>query len=178
LGFSLSYEEAYRRMLVALTRRAGTLIRKEELIRQALTASINRPLAEVLLKEIDEILKLAPDFEQATKDAVEGALKEGKPILETVLEDIINGFIKALPLAFAGTLDRMKRVITKTNEVINTANKIIEELSKEGFYLPKIETIEIRDDIISLTQALKIAKQRLQTIIEFFKELEKYSEEV
>lgn len=106
----MSYEEVYRRMLVALARRAGTLIRREELVRQALAARVNRPLAEALLKEIDELLKLVPDFEQAIKDAVERALKEGKPVLETILEDVIKGFTKALPLAFIGTLDRMKRL--------------------------------------------------------------------
>jgi len=174
----LSYEEVYRRMLVALARRAGTLIRREELVRQALAARVNRPLAEALLKEIDELLKLVPDFEQAIKDAVERALKEGKPVLETILEDVIKGFTKALPLAFIGTLDRMKKAIINANEIINAANKIIEDLSEEGFHLPRIESIAVKDDIISLTQALKTAKQVLQTIVEFFKELEKYGEEV
>lgn len=174
----MSYEEVYRRMLVALARRAGTLIRREELVRQALAARVNRPLAEALLKEIDELLKLVPDFEQAIKDAVERALKEGKPVLETILEDVIKGFTKALPLAFIGTLDRMKKAIINANEIINAANKIIEDLSEEGFHLPRIESIAVKDDIISLTQALKTAKQVLQTIVEFFKELEKYGEEV
>ena len=76
-----------------------------------------------------------------------------------------------------GTLDRMKRTIANTNEIINTTNKIVNELSKEGIYLPKIETIESKDDAISLSLALKTARQRLQTIIEFLKELEKYGEE-
>jgi len=174
----LSYEEVYRRMLVALARRAGTLIRREELVRQALAARVNRPLAEALLKEIDELLKLVPDFEQAIKDAVERALKEGKPVLETILEDVVKGFTKALPLAFIGTLDRMKKAIINANEIVNAANKIIEDLSEEGFHLPRIESIAVKDDIISLTQALKTAKQVLQTIVEFFKELEKYGEEV
>lgn len=174
----MSYEEVYRRMLVALARRAGTLIRREELVRQALAARVNRPLAEALLKEIDELLKLVPDFEQAIKDAVERALKEGKPVLETILEDVVKGFTKALPLAFIGTLDRMKKAIINANEIVNAANKIIEDLSEEGFHLPRIESIAVKDDIISLTQALKTAKQVLQTIVEFFKELEKYGEEV
>jgi len=173
----MSYDETLRRTLVAMARKAGTLIRVEELKRQALTASVNRPLAEALLKEIDDILKLIPDFEQVIKGAIEKASKERKPLLETVIEDAIKGFIEVIPLAFVGTLDRMKRTIANTNEIINTTNKIVNELSKEGIYLPKIETIESKDDAISLSLALKTARQRLQTIIEFLKELEKYGEE-
>lgn len=40
----MSLEEVVRRLLVALVKQAGTLIRKEELKRQALTASVNRPV--------------------------------------------------------------------------------------------------------------------------------------
>jgi len=58
----MSYDEVLRRTLVAMARRAGTLIREEELKRQALTASVNRPLAEALLKEVNEILKLLPEI--------------------------------------------------------------------------------------------------------------------
>jgi len=172
----MSYDEVLRRTLVAMARRAGTLIRVEELKRQALTASVNRPLAEALLKEIDDILKLMPDFEQVIKSAIEKASKEGKPLLDTVIENAIKSFVGVIPLAFMGTLDRMKRVIANTNEIINTTNKIIDELSKEGIHLPKIEIIESKDDVVSLSLALKTARQRLQTIIEFLKELEKYGE--
>lgn len=70
----------------------------------------------------------------------------------------------------------MKKILAGTNEIIKTTNKIIEELSKEGIYLPRIEPIESKDDIISLSSALKTAKQRLQTIVEFLKEIEKYGE--
>ena len=105
-------------------------------------------------------------------------MNEGKPILETILEDIIKGFTKALPLAFIGALDRVEKAIINANEIISAANRIMEEFSKEGFHLPRIESIAVKDDVISLTQALKTAKQILQTIVEFFKELEKYDEEV
>lgn len=86
-------------MIVAMVRRAGTLIRREELRRQALTASINRPVAESLLKEIDNALKLTPDFEQVIKGAVEKASKEGKPLLDTVIEDAIKSFVEVMPFS-------------------------------------------------------------------------------
>ncbi len=174
----MSYDEVLRRTLVAMARRVGTLIRVEELKRQALTASINRPLAEALLKEIDNILKLMPDFEQVIKDAIEKASKEGKPLLDTVIDDAIKSFVGVIPLALVGTLDRMKRILVNTNKIIDATNKIIEELSKEGIHLPRIEVIESKDDVMSLSLALKTARQRLQTIIEFLKELEKYGEKI
>lgn len=99
----MGYDEVHRRILVAAARRAGTLIRVEELKRQALTASVNRPLAEALLKEIDKILKDLPNFENIMKSSVERALKEDKPLLDTVLKDVVNSFIRSLPLAFTGT---------------------------------------------------------------------------
>jgi len=86
-------------MLVALARRAGTLIRKEALRRQALTASINRPIAEALLKEIKEFLKSVPDFEEALKSSVKKAMEEKKSLLDTVMSDVIKSLIEAFPLA-------------------------------------------------------------------------------
>ena len=173
----MSYNEVLRRTLVAMARRAGTLIREEELKRQALTASVNRPLAEALLKEVNEILKLLPDFEGVIRDATDKALKEGKPLLDTVVEEAIKSFIGTIPLAFTDILNRMGDVLNNTNELISTTNKIIDDLSKEGIHLPKIEQIESKDDIMSLSIALKNAKQRLQTIISFLKEIEKYSKQ-
>jgi len=45
----MSCDEVLRRTLVAIARRIGALIRVKELKRQALTASVNGPLAEALL---------------------------------------------------------------------------------------------------------------------------------
>jgi len=177
----MSYEEALRRMLVAMARRAGTLIRKEELRRQALTASINRPIAEALLKEIEEFLKSVPDFEEALKSSVKKAMEEKKPLLDTVISDAIKSLIEAFPLALSGSIDRMKDALTRVNEQINTTNSIIDDLSKEGIHLPKIEPILLdekkKENIIYLSIALKEAKRRLRIVVDFLRELEKYGEE-
>ena len=111
------------------------------------------------------------------RDAADKALKEGKPLLDTVVEEAIKSFVGTLPLAFTDILSRMRGILNNANELISTTNKIIDELSKEGMHLPKIEQIESKDDIMSLSIALKNAKQKLQTIISFLKEIEKYGKQ-
>jgi len=173
----MSYDEVLRRTLVILTRRAGTLIRAEELKRQALSASVLRPLAETLLAEVDELLETIPDYEQAIKSSAEKAMREGKPVIDTIIQDMLMKFMESLPLAMAGTFEKAKSAIARINNVIDSVNKIIEDISKEGIPLPKLDPINIaKDDIVTLSVALRIGRQRLLTIIEFLKELEKYGE--
>ena len=157
-----------------MARRAGTLIRREELARQALTASLNRPLAEALLSEVNQLLRLLPDVEKAIINESIKVIKEEKEI-EKAIEDIFNESMKFFPLALVGKLDKAKNILENVNNIIDIANKIIEEISKEGIHLPKMEKIEIPDTAMKLTSALRDAKLKLETIIEFFKELEKYS---
>jgi len=174
----MSYDEVLRRALVALAKRAGTLIRTEELKRQALSASVLRPLAEALLAEVEELLKNIPDYEQAIRSSTERAIKEGRPIVETLVQDMLMKFIESLPLALVGTFERAKSVVARMNNVVNSVNKIIEDISREGISVPKLELINLtKDDPLTLSVTLKIGKQRLLTIIDFLKELEKYGEE-
>jgi len=173
---SEGYEEVKRRALVAAAKAAGTLIRKEELRRQAVTAKVNLPLVQSLLKEIDELLGKTPDIEAEMGKAVETALKEGKPILEEAVTRGINLMIKSIPLAFTGTLDRMLTAVKDVNSLIEVTNNIIKDLTKEGISIPTLPLIDIKgEDIMSLSSALKVGKQRLITIINFLQELEKYS---
>ena len=173
----MSYDEVQRRIYVAAARRAGTIIREEALVRQALTASVNRPLAEALLKQVEELLQIIPDFERGLAESTKKALEEGKPLVDSILEDLLSKAIQFLPLAVIGTLKKAVNILTDVNNIIDVANKIIDELSKEGIYLPKINKIEIPDNALLIVNSLKEAKQRLETIIEFFKELEKYGSE-
>jgi len=173
----MSYDEVLRRNLVALAKRAGTLIRAEELKRQALSASMLIPLAETLLTEVDELVKAIPDYEQAIRSSAERAAKEGRPIVDTIIQDMIAKYIESLPLAMVGTFERAKSTIARINNVIDSVNKIIEDISKEGIPIPKLEPIIVaKDDPITLSTALKIGKQELLTIKDFLKELEKYGE--
>jgi hypothetical protein len=172
------YEEFIRRTLVAAARAAGTLIRKEALKRHALTADVNLPLAQSLLNEAENLLKILPDFETEIRKSIEKTLKEGKPILDTTVTRAIELLLETLPLAFTGALDRMITVVKETNSLIEVANNVIKELTKEGIYIPTLTTLEVKgNDPISLSSALKHGRSKLTTIIEFFQELRKYKED-
>jgi hypothetical protein len=172
------YEEIKRRALVAAAKAAGTLIRKEELKRHALTADVNLPLAQGLLSEVDNLLKMVPDFEKEMKKTVEKALKEGKPILDSTINRAIELMLESLPLAFTDTLNRMVNATKDINSLIEVTNNIIRDLTKEGISIPTLLPLEIRgNDLISMSSALKSGRGKLVTIIEFLQELKKYGVE-
>ena len=170
-------EEIKRRALVAVAKAAGTKIREEELKRHALTADVNLPIAQGLLNEIDNLLKMMPDFEEEMKKSIEKALKEGRPILDSTVTRMVELMIKSLPLAFTDTLNRMVNVLKETNSQIEVTNNIIRDLTREGIYIPTLEPLEIKgNDPMSLSSALKSGKEKLVTIIEFLEELKKYKD--
>jgi hypothetical protein len=169
------YEEIKRRALVAAAKAAGTLIRKEELKRHALTADVNLPIAQGLLNEVDNLLKMLPDFENEMKKAVEKALKEGRPILDSAISQAIELMLQSLPLAFTDTQNRIINVLKDINSLIEVTNSIIKDLTKEGISVPSLLLLEIKEnDLISLSSALKSGKTKLVTIVEFLQELKKY----
>jgi hypothetical protein len=169
------YEEIKRRALVAAAKAAGTLIRKEELKRHALTADVNLPIAQGLLNEVDNLLKMTPDFEKEIKNSLEKALKEGKPILDSTVNRVIELMLESLPLAFTDTLNRMVNATKDINSLIEVINNIIRDLTKEGIFVPTLLPIEIKgNDPITLSSALKFGKRRPVTIIEFLQEPKKY----
>lgn len=174
----MSLEEVVRRSLVALVKQAGTLIRKEELKRQALTASVNRPIVESLLQSIENKLATLPDLGKRIAEASAKALEEGKPVLETVFEKFVESLLQSLPLTITGALDEMKSLIEETNKQIEVANRILQEIKKAGIFAPNLSTITYKgEDYMSLYSALKVAKERLKTIKEFYCELEKVAAE-
>lgn len=172
---SKEYEEVKRRALVAAAKAAGTLIRKEELRRQAITARVNLPIAQSLLNEINDLLEKVPDVEVEIKKATETALKEGKPVLDTAVTRGIDLIIESIPLVFTDTPSRMLNAAKDVNSLIEVTNNIIKDLAKEGISIPTLSLIDIKgNDLVSLSFALRIGKQRLITIISFLQELEKY----
>jgi len=92
-------------------------------------------LAEALLAEVDELLKTIPDYEQAIKSSAERAAREGKSIIDTIIQDMITKFI------------------------ITSVNEIIGDISKEGISLPKLGSINVaKGDPATLSVVLKIGR--------------------
>ena len=174
------YEESMRRLLVAVAKRAETVIREEELKRQAINAEINRAFAQTIIEEIDKILETIPDPGNILSKILEKT-KEGTPIFDAAITELISGFMESLPAVVTGVMGKIPDLIEDTNNLIEIANKILDELNREGVYTPKLKPITLTDedrkDFIKLASKLKLAKERLETIIAFFSELEKYAKE-
>jgi hypothetical protein len=77
---------------------------------------------------------------------------------------------------FGGTRNS-KDIIKEINSLIEGTNKIIDDLSREGIYIPSIAPVEIAgEDPESLRYALNSGKDRLLTILGFLQTLRKYKE--
>jgi hypothetical protein len=167
-------EEYYRRMIVKLIREAGTAIRKEMVKRHALTAEINLEYAESLKKLIKEDYELfSKPFEDTFRKGVERAIKGedlGKVIAETFFNLLATSigaqFIRPPPII-------VDHINTANNFLKSVVNKIIEELSKEGIYLPPVEPVSLpaSPDIISLANGLREILRRIDMAIGILKGL-------
>jgi hypothetical protein len=77
---------------------------------------------------------------------------------------------------FGGTRNS-KGIIKEVNSLIEGTNKIIDDLSREGIYIPSIAPVEIAgEDPESLRYALNSEKDRLLTVIGLLQALRKYKE--
>ena len=140
-----SEEEVERRELVVLTRRLGTQIRKEMLIRHADTAKLNLPTIKKALRDIEE------------EEIGAGIAPLGEMMLQITRE--------------------MERKFIKCNEIINTYNKITEDLIKEGIYCVKMEELPVRGETYqNLIMHKSTARDNLKQIMEFYQILEEYGE--
>jgi uncharacterized membrane protein YdjX (TVP38/TMEM64 family) len=70
-----------------------------------------------------------------------------------------------------------KSIIKDINSQIEAANRIVNELLREGIYIPAIAPVEMMgDDFASLRSALISGRNRLLLIIGFLQALKKYKE--
>lgn len=131
-------EELERRNMRALIRQAGTSIRTAELQRQLMNAQLNIDFALNLQKNIKQ------DFE-IIMEPIQKTIKEGERtaksddadedlLLNCALTLLKEGSI-ALTKLPPGTLRR--HVVELNDFTDNVLNKIINDLTKEGIYLPK-----------------------------------------
>jgi hypothetical protein len=166
-------EEYWRRLIVKLIKEAGTMIRKETVKRQALTAEVNLGYAESLRKHImDDINHVLKPLEDLAKESYERFVR--KEDISKIVEDI---FTRGLATTIISGFLRPPQVITShINEVNNfvnsVVNKVIEELNKEGIFLPPLATVSLQQaDILSLSLALRQALEVMDKSIGIFKGL-------
>jgi len=157
-------EEYYRRQLVKLIREAGTLIRKEMVKRQALTAEINIAYAESLKNFIKEDYELlCKPLENMVKDSFE-KFKQGEDLGKIIAEGFTTSLLTTFQASLIRPLPEMVEHIKKVNSFLDSVvNPIIDELRNEGIYLHRIEPITLPTQI-NIPIITKSLRESLHTI--------------
>jgi uncharacterized membrane protein (DUF485 family) len=177
---------------------AEILISREKLRAFAYRAELLLPKVQELLNEVNDIISKNPDEIKDFKK-----LKRKKASFKnTLLSAILAGtYISILILSFFYRLDfwlssiisliftalgaiisfiankNGKSIIKDINSLIEAANRIINELLREGIYIPAIAPVEMMgDDFASMRSALISGRNRLLLIIGFLQALKKYKE--
>jgi hypothetical protein len=172
-------EEYYRRMIVKLIKEAGTLIRIEVIKRQALTAEINLHYAESLRNLLREDYSiLAKPLENALKESFD-KFRKGEDVGEIIADWLLTSLTSYIYASFQRPIPEIIEHIKTANNFLTLANKIIEELNKEGIYLHPIEpvTIPTQQDVYAIARALKEALNRLDIAIGILKGLSDVAKE-
>jgi hypothetical protein len=122
-------------------RAAGTLIRKEEVKRQALSARVNINEAASVRREMVEDCKTLLPVEVLEKMEKANA-EEISKYLSDYLQKIMLSIV-ALP----AQLSRVQAHFQTLNDLVYMANRIIEDLSKEGIHLVPVQSVLMPPDI-------------------------------
>jgi hypothetical protein len=175
---------------------AEILISREKLRAFASRVESLLPKAQRLLNEVDILLK-NPEIERSTRtslpfERVFWAIALfifllilllavlGSPF-SSLVRILVTLFILLILFTFFansfGGTRNSKDIIKEINSLIEGTNKIIDDLSREGIYIPFIAPVEIAgEDPESLRYALNSGKDRLLTILGFLQTLRKYKE--
>ena len=177
---------------------AEILISREKLRAFASRAELLLPKVQELLNEVNDIISKNPDeikdFKKlkrkkaSFKNTLLGAILAGTYIsililsffyrLDFWLSSIISLIFTALGAIISFIANKNgKSIIKDINSQIETANRIINELLREGIYIPTIAPVEMMgNDFASLRSALISGRNRLLVVIGFLQALKKYKE--
>ena len=183
IDFWKEIEEFWRRQLVAFSKAAGTLIREEELRRQALTAQVNLPRAERIRDSIRELMEKTLPMDKISdrvSELVRGPIPPSQQIgvvIADLLKDILWRFGLSLP-----TIGLSAETIAFTLQDLNAmieqvVNKIINDISREGVYYAPIMPIPLSattgENIWKLPHAYSTAVH----VVEFLRILKEIGEQ-
>jgi hypothetical protein len=189
-------EEILKERYATPLKSAEILISREKLRAFASRVESLLPKAQRLLNEVDILLK-NPEIERSTRtslpfERVFWAIALfifllilllaflGSPF-SSLVRILVTLFILLILFTFFansfGGTRNSKDIIKEINSLIEGTNKIIDDLSREGIYIPSIAPVEIvSEDPESLRYALNSGKDRLLTILGFLQTLRKYKE--
>jgi uncharacterized membrane protein (DUF485 family) len=177
---------------------AEILISREKLRAFASRAELLLPKVQELLNEVNDIISKNPDEIKDFKKLKRKKASSKTTILHGILVVV---YLSILLFSFFYKLDfwlitiisilfsalgsiisfmvtkNGKSIIKDINSQIEAANRIINELLREGIYIPTIAPVEMMgDDFASMRSALISGRNRLLLIIGFLQALKKYKE--
>jgi uncharacterized membrane protein (DUF485 family) len=176
---------------------AEILISREKLRAFASRAELLLPKVQELLNEVNDIISKNPDeikdFKKLKRKKASSKTTLLHVILVVVYLSILLPFFYKLDfwlitiisilfsalgsiISFIATKNG-KSIIKDINSQIEAANRIINELLREGIYIPTIAPVEMMgDDFASMRSALISGRNRLLVVIGFLQALKKYKE--
>jgi uncharacterized membrane protein (DUF485 family) len=177
---------------------AEILISREKLKAFASRAELLLPKVQELLNEVNDIISKNPDEIKDFKKLKRKKASSKNTLLHVILLVV---YLSILLFSFFYKLDfwlitiisilfsalgsiisfmvtkNGKSIIKDINSLIEAANRIINELLREGIYVPAIAPVEMMgDDFASLRSALISGRNRLLVVIGFLQALKKYKE--
>jgi uncharacterized membrane protein (DUF485 family) len=177
---------------------AEILISREKLRAFASRAELLLPKVQELLNEVNDIISKNPDEIKDFKKLKRKKASSKSTLLHVILVVVyllillfsffyrldfwLITIISILFSALGSIISFMvtkngKSIIKDINSLIEAANRIINELLREGIYIPTIAPVEMMgDDFASLRSALISGRNRLLLIIGFLQALKKYKE--
>jgi uncharacterized membrane protein (DUF485 family) len=177
---------------------AEILISREKLRAFASRAELLLPKVQELLNEVNDIISKNPDEIKDFKKLKRKKAGSKNTLLHVILVVVyllillfsffyrldfwLITIISILFSALGSIISFMvtkngKSIIKDINSLIEAANRIINELLREGIYIPAIAPVEMMgDDFASLRSALISGRNRLLLIIGFLQALKKYKE--
>jgi uncharacterized membrane protein (DUF485 family) len=177
---------------------AEILISREKLRAFASRAELLLPKVQELLNEVNDIISKNPDEIKDFKKLKRKKASSKNTLLHVILVVVyllillfsffykldfwLITIISILFSALGSIISFMvtkngKSIIKDINSLIEAANRIINELLREGIYIPAIAPVEMMgDDFASLRSALISGRNRLLVVIGFLQALKKYKE--
>jgi uncharacterized membrane protein (DUF485 family) len=177
---------------------AEILISREKFRAFASRAELLLPKVQELLNEVNDIISKNPDEIKDFKKLKRKKASSKNTLLHVILVVVyllillfsffyrldfwLITIISILFSALGSIISFMvtkngKSIIKDINSLIEAANRIVNELLREGIYVPAIAPVEMMgDDFASLRSALISGRNRLLLIIGFLQALKKYKE--
>ena len=169
--------EVERREAEALSRRMGTEIRLAQIERVAITARFRKSAVRILYRDIERLLarlyELLPAKEAET--FLNALLSEDEEIRGKIIGlSLLSAFLKLLSVP--RFLDSIDTLLREVEECVETANRDVDDLVREGINLDRFYYyVPAESDIYAKIEALRNNLRVLGRLEAFYNWLERFA---